>query len=345
MGRQTRGALRRYQDESGLPAQWPGYTGDARSTDAALRFRGRRARTRQIRSAGEEETTAKVATLSDAASGPLPSYKAGTRFVFADGEVRTVVAADAGRVQWRSSGGNSFVTSSNFLIPRLSWRAPKNSGVAHPGRLAGRVVAGPPGCGDKLHHNRACPIRYASGQSQPIARDLALPHHGNRARLPCVPGLSKPRRSSVMGVPSQRERESRYVWHYAPEIGHYVLHEEFDDIGRCAVATSCWRFSRYHQVASSGASRPRVGPRAHTRTGHCRRGKPNGRAQPSRPRLSSGPARARRGAEGRPAEAFCRSGRTKTGRVSIPVSRAADPRDTGAFPGLEQGVEVAGKPS
>ena len=111
IGRKTRGAVRRFQEDAGLPA-------NGRITETVLaRLEGR------PDSVGETEPSARVD------SGPAPSYDAGSQFVYADGEILTVFGVEGAQVRWVSNRGGGFVAYNNFLLPPLTWRSPEESGL------------------------------------------------------------------------------------------------------------------------------------------------------------------------------------------------------------------------
>ena len=67
-----------------------------------------------------------LALLAAAATLPgpvaLPQYQPGDAYVFSDGRVERVVAADGARMTWSGLSGASYKRSRNFIVPVLQWR-------------------------------------------------------------------------------------------------------------------------------------------------------------------------------------------------------------------------------
>ncbi len=162
-----------------------------------------------------------AAALAQPAPVSLPDYAPGDAFVFSDGRVERVVAAEDGYVTWAGLSGPSYRRSRNFIIPVLQWRT---------GRAAGeREVRGNP--------DEIWPLdRPRSGRFRVITNIKTNPQAtAKRSASLWVCKTSKARNFTVAAgtynaIPVVCDRYSsttmrlieRREWDYAPELCHYV---------------------------------------------------------------------------------------------------------------------------
>lgn len=157
----------------------------------------------------------------------LPDYAPGDAFVFSDGRVERVVAADHSHVTWAGLSGPTYRRSRNFIVPVLQWRTDRAAGS--------REVRGNP---DALW-----PLdRPKSGRFRVITQIKAKPHSTPRRSVSLwVCKTSKARNFTVVAgtysaIPVMCDRYSpttmrlieRREWDYAPELGHYVRRVSLD---------------------------------------------------------------------------------------------------------------------
>ena len=151
----------------------------------------------------------------------LPEYEPGDAFVFSDGRVERVVAAEGERLTWAGLSGASYKRSRNFVVPVLEWRS---------GRATGRrEVRGNP---DALW-----PIgKSKSARFRVVTETKANAQAGLRRSVSLwVCKTGKPKAFTVMAgtyeaIPVKCDRYSpttmrlieQREWDYAPELGHYV---------------------------------------------------------------------------------------------------------------------------
>ena len=76
----------------------------------------------------EAVAEAELAPAPQLEGDPLPSYAAGSRYVYSDGEVRSVLEVSGQEVRWRSNRGATFVGHANFVIPPISWFSSQERG-------------------------------------------------------------------------------------------------------------------------------------------------------------------------------------------------------------------------
>lgn len=246
MGRKTRDALRLYQDDNGLPV-------NGKITQATLgrlsaqaeaqapkpqeaKPQTAKSQTGKSQSAKGEaaaaENAGSAAPAPDSAgaaasSAPLPRYEAGTRFVYADGEVRTVAAVEDGRIQWQSNSGDRFETTSNFLIPPLSWHTQSTSGARVVNVAPEELWPFRPGA--QTEFTTTTTVRHDTRPDNLTqSRETWTCRVEESARVTVRAGTFDTHKVVCDGTSDQAGADSRHVWHYAPEIGHYVLYEEMD---------------------------------------------------------------------------------------------------------------------
>lgn len=156
---------------------------------------------------------------------PLPDYAPGDAFVFSDGRVERVVAADGDRMTWAGLSGPSYKRSRNFIVPVLQWRSGRGSGQREvrgdPDALW--PILGGKGGGKSarfrvITETRANP-QAASKRSVSLwvcktskAKSFTVPA-GTYSAVPVVCDRYSP---TTMRLLERRE------WDYAPELGHYI---------------------------------------------------------------------------------------------------------------------------
>ncbi len=240
MGRKTREALKQYQDDSGLPA-------DGKLTKTTLsrlnappqsEVPGPQAAKPRTGESAEDGAGTAASEAADAAAPemavadiPMPGYEPGTRFVYADGEVHTVVGVEEGRVQWETNGGGRFETASNFLIPRLSWHTAADSGARAPS--APPEALWPFRADGRTEFTTATSVRHTTRPDNLARTQESWSCQVDDSAEVTVRAGTFDTYKVVCDVTSDEAgADSRHVWHYAPEIGHYVLHETMDGARR-----------------------------------------------------------------------------------------------------------------
>jgi peptidoglycan hydrolase-like protein with peptidoglycan-binding domain len=234
MGPKTRSALRRYQMVEGLPV-------DGRITQPLLvRLTGSSAAAEpqpkaqsNPQSEAQSEPPAPGASAAGAGRvlGPPPAYQEGSRFVYADGEVRTVVSVDGDQVDWQSSRDGYAVARSNFLLPSLSWSSSETGGQRTIDEPAHDLW--PHASGEAITFSARTLIKQ---KTQPDGgREITETWRcqvGAEAELAVRAGTFATRRITCDGELQPDGTSLTKTWHYAPELGHYVLFEETDADGR-----------------------------------------------------------------------------------------------------------------
>jgi peptidoglycan hydrolase-like protein with peptidoglycan-binding domain len=207
-GPKTRGAVRRYQADAGLPS-------NGRVTKALV----------EMLSEADRDNTGRAAGLGLASKKALPVYAPGDTFVYSDGRTETVTEIDGERVHWRSNDGTVLTAYRNFILPAIrrdtdliSERTTVDVG---PGALwplkAGREVS-------------------FTANTEVAHKTRSSPRGGSASRWHCL--VEAPRTVSVAAgtfdalrvvcrttTPSAQGPTER-VWYYAPRIRHYVRRQE-----------------------------------------------------------------------------------------------------------------------
>jgi hypothetical protein len=227
MGPKTRAAIRRYQVVVGLPV-------DGRVSEAFLaRLDGSSDTDRPSRDkagdkvgAGDKAESA-ARTTSDAAPVPAPAYEAGSRYVYADGEVRTVLEVDGEQVYWKSSKNGHSVAYGNFLIPRLSWVSSETSGKRTVDAAPGDFWPQETGAEMTLSATALVEHRTRPDSRSELNESWRCRLEGE-SELSVRAGVFQTRRLVCDGQSEPGGERLQRAWHYAPEVRHYVLFEEID---------------------------------------------------------------------------------------------------------------------
>ncbi len=225
IGPKTRAAIRRYQVVVGLPV-------DGRISEAFLaRLDGRS----DVNGPSQVEAEVDAGEKAEAAAGtnsaavlePAPAYEVGSRYVYADGDVRTVLDVDGEQVYWKSSKSGHSVAYGNFLIPRLSWVSSETSGK--------RTVDAAPGdfwpneAGAEMTLSATTIIEYRTRpDSRSELNETWRCRLEGESQLSVRAGVFQTRELVCDGVSEPDGARLQRIWHYAPEIRHYVLFEEID---------------------------------------------------------------------------------------------------------------------
>lgn len=214
MGPRTRGAIRRYQADAGLP------------TDGRI--------SRDLMSL--LEATVPPASASGEPSritaGPPPEYEAGSRFVYVGGEVEVVVDVTGPMVHWRSNGGASFTTYQSFVAPPLSWQAGQEVGRRNLSAKPSDLWPLKPG--EEVSFIASTRVRYGERPDNvSTTRETWRCRLEGRERITVRAGTFDTRKIACERHLTPPGPSLRRVWHYAPAIRHYVLRE---DVGEASEA-------------------------------------------------------------------------------------------------------------
>ncbi len=206
-GPNTRGAVRKYQADAGLPT-------DGQITEALV----------EGLSELDRDTTGGTDRLGLAGKA-LPLYAAGDTFIYSDGRTETVTGIDGDQVQWHSNDGTAITAHRDFVLPAirretdlLSERTTVDVG---PGALwpleAGREISFT--AKTKVTH-KASPNLRSEFTSQ--WHCLVEPPQAVTVAAGTFDALRVACRNSTPSSQGPSER----VWYYAPRIRHYVRREE-----------------------------------------------------------------------------------------------------------------------
>jgi len=223
MGSKTRAAIRRYQVVVGLPV-------DGRVSEAFLAsLDGSSDADRPSRGEAGVEDKAGAAgrTTSAAVPAPAPTYEVGSRYVYADGEVRTVLEVEGEQVYWKSSKSGRSVAYGNFLIPRLSWISTETSGKRRVDAAPGDFW--PQEAGEEMTLSATTLVEHKTRpDSRSELNESWRCRVDGESELSVRAGVFQTRRLVCDGLSEPDGERLQRTWHYAPEIRHYVLFEEVD---------------------------------------------------------------------------------------------------------------------
>ena len=162
----------------------------------------------------------------------LPVYQKGTTFVYSDGSWETVVANSADKVTWRDHRGYLSSGSADFTRRRTEWQSKTRQGIRQFEPRKDLWVK---------HKLSLWPLKIgneASYAETGVWQRQGEPENSYRANWSCE--VAGKERVSVMAgefdtwkivckryagkrlSAKSRIREIK-TWHYAPEVGHYVL--------------------------------------------------------------------------------------------------------------------------
>jgi peptidoglycan hydrolase-like protein with peptidoglycan-binding domain len=231
MGPKTRAAIRRYQVVVGLPV-------NGRISEAFLaRLDGPSDVDGPSDADGPSQVEAEVelgdkaeaaaATNSAAVLDPAPAYEVGSRYVYADGDVRTVLDVDGEQVYWNSRKSGHFVAYGNFLIPRLSWVSSETSGKRTVDAAPGDFWPKETGAEMTLSATTLVEHRNRPDSRSELKETWRCRLEGE-SQLSVRAGVFQTRQFVCDGVSEPGGARLRRIWHYAPDIRHYVLFEEID---------------------------------------------------------------------------------------------------------------------
>ena len=221
MGPKTRAAIRRYQVVVGLPV-------DGRVSEAFLaRLDGSSDTDRPPRDEAGDKVEAAARTTSDAVPAPAPGYEVGSRYVYADGEVRTVLKVDGEQVHWKSSKNGHSVAYENFLIPRLSWISSEASGKRTVDAAPGDFWPQEAGAEMTLSATTLVEHRTRPDSRSQLNESWRCRLEGE-SELTVRAGVFQTRRLVCDGLAEPGGERLQRTWHYAQEVRHYVLYEEID---------------------------------------------------------------------------------------------------------------------
>jgi hypothetical protein len=169
-----------------------------------------------------------AAGVAAAEAAALPDYGAGDTFVYSNGRVEQLAGIEANRFTWATRGGRRYVRDRNFVVPALSWRARNVVGA--------RRVSGKPDDLWPLAVGRTNRFRVVTevdtrdpdtGRSKRTRIGELWTCRVNAAAPIVVPAgrfdayeIACDRFSSTTMKVLRRE-----IWHYSPEVGHYVRRE------------------------------------------------------------------------------------------------------------------------
>jgi hypothetical protein len=162
-----------------------------------------------------------AATMALTAVVPLPEYNPGDAFVFSDGRVERVVETDGDRMTWAGLSGPSYVRSRNFIVPVLSWRRGRGTGM--------REIRGEPDALWPVDDRNSVRFRVVTEtRVNPQARakrsvSLWMCKTGKRREFTVPAGTfgTIPVLCDRYSTTSMRLLERR-AWDYSPEVGHYI---------------------------------------------------------------------------------------------------------------------------
>lgn len=157
----------------------------------------------------------------------LPTYRPGEVFIFDNGRVEEVRAAEGDTVTWAARSGRTYVRSINPVVPILEW--------SFRGQVGERRVLGEPDALWPLRAGTSVQFRTVNIARGEDGGDSRRSLHlwrcsvgrPERVATPAGPFDAHPLRCDRFSPSSMRVME-RITWHYSEDVGHYVRREVRD---------------------------------------------------------------------------------------------------------------------
>jgi len=204
-GRKTIRSIRQYQKKYGLPE-------DGEATVALLVHI-------------ETNLERKLPSRPEGPALALPAYTTGAEYIYQNGEVDRVESVKKNRVKWRRSSGETIVAVPNFMLPRTYWETKTKRGRSV-------VTDGDGVWPTKTNETRSFhavkTIIEGNDEKNMKTRkeDWNCVNEG-RSRLSVIAGVFETVRFVCTRADEAKDNPARRIWHYAPDIRHYVRLDEF----------------------------------------------------------------------------------------------------------------------
>ncbi len=207
-GPKTRGAVRKYQADTGLPT-------DGQITEALV----------EGLSELDSDTTDRPDSLGLAGKA-LPLYAEGDTFIYSDGRTETVTGIDGDRVQWQSNDGTVITAHRDFVLPAIRREtdllSERTTADVGPGALW------PLKAGQQISFSAKTKVTH---KASPNSRSSEFTAQWNCLVEPpqtvsVAAGTFDALRVACRNSTPSSQGPSERVWYYAPRIRHYVRREE-----------------------------------------------------------------------------------------------------------------------
>lgn len=212
MGPKTAGAISRYQRDNGLEP-------DGLATGMLLRHLQ-----------AQPETAPEIVAVE--AAVPSDMYPAGTRFVYSGSEIHTVTGTEGGRVRWRTSLGDTYVTGPDFGLPEIEWRSGTWRGVSE--STLPHETTWPPNPGLEIHFE-VTTQEWNEAQGEGAKRHVSdasweCGNEGSR-RIEVPAGAFDTQKIVCERSPAPAGAWQTRVWYYDPSADHFVRRTDYDGAG------------------------------------------------------------------------------------------------------------------
>ncbi len=171
-----------------------------------------------------------IGTFVLAATGQvhaLPAYVPGEVFIYDNGRVEEVRAVSGGQVTWAARSGRTYIRSANPVVPILEWSYRGQEGER-------RVIGNPdslwplrPGANVQFRTVNIARTEETGTERRSLHLWRCAIGRLERVATPAGAFDAFALRCDRFSPASMRVLE-RIIWHYAPEVGHYVRREVRD---------------------------------------------------------------------------------------------------------------------
>lgn len=164
---------------------------------------------------------------------PTGLYPVGTRFVYSGAETHTVIRVEGGRVTWKTSAGDQYVTGRHFGLPERAWRS--GTWRATTESTLPREISWPPNEGMDIYFDvTRVEWNQADGKNaQRYVSDASWSCANKGPKEITVPaGTFTAQAILCERSPSPAGDWQKRVWYYVPVVGHFVRRHDFDGAGQ-----------------------------------------------------------------------------------------------------------------
>ena len=155
------------------------------------------------------------------ANAPMPTYKRGETFTYANGRVERVVAVNGSEVTFERENGRRFTRDRNFVVPRLAWETRSRTGEHRVWGNQDRLWPLEVGNNARLRAERRM-TQKDSGEVDTSMRKFECNVDGSE-KVSVKAGTFATYRIRCVRYNARASRiVSTETWYYAPRIGHYV---------------------------------------------------------------------------------------------------------------------------
>jgi hypothetical protein len=155
-----------------------------------------------------------------------PTYRVGDTYIYSDRRVETVAELKGREVVWRAGSGQRFTRPLDFFVPATEWKTKLSRGR--------RTIRGTPErlwpleARQTVRFRVSTEVRDERDRARRVAELWVCTAAGaERLRIPAGLFDTELIRCDRYSPDTMRVQQ-RVLWHYAPDVGHYVRREAIE---------------------------------------------------------------------------------------------------------------------